>query len=569
MYEVVVGIDFGSSGTGYAYSYNNKEDIIMGKFPGQGIDAKVPSQIILNSSMEILAFGEDCKKYIDDGRLRHNDLVFKKIKMNLYEDKKTITSDNGSSTFPIEDIIAKVLEYVKNEAIKTIKSNKPKIKEDQIKWVVTVPAIWKLSQKGIMMKASEKAGLFNKNTNRLNFFALEPEAASLYCSNNNSIDKDFIQPGKTYMICDLGGGTGDIVTHNISLNNQIYEKYPPIGGNYGSDEIDKQIFRRIFKKLFGFENFEDLQKKNVEKNFPWKEDELYCEWNNLQYEIQIKKKIKNEEKDQTFSLNCQIFQELIDLDITNLVDNYNKSCKEDWKINIKNKQRWILIFPYKIFFDLIEEHADKISTQLIDVYEKVDDIESILYVGGYCSNPILLNRIKKQFRELAHLTPSRPEIAVVKGAVLFGLNSDIINVRKAKYTIGFKTTEIWDEEKHGNLGQKYYDYEENVYRCSNIFDSFIRRGQDISINDIITHNFIMLGPRFISLQFFKTLNPNPILCTEEGVDLIGSDSMDLGRNYAKDEREIIVKMKFGGTFCEATCIHTKSGIEKSLPLYFN
>jgi len=52
MHKVVVGIDFGSSGTGYAFSYNNPKDIYLGKFPNQGIDSKVPTQIILDSKLE-------------------------------------------------------------------------------------------------------------------------------------------------------------------------------------------------------------------------------------------------------------------------------------------------------------------------------------------------------------------------------------------------------------------------------------------------------------------------------------------------------------------------------------
>lgn len=49
-------------------------------------------------------------------------------------------------------------------------------------------------------------------------------------------------------------------------------------------------------------------------------------------------------------------------------------------------------------------------------------IESIIYAGGYSSNEILLSKIKSDFENLVHLNPSRPIIAVVKGAVLFGLN---------------------------------------------------------------------------------------------------------------------------------------------------
>ena len=424
------------------------------------------------------------------------------------------------------------------------------------------------------MKASEKAGLVNENTNRLNFFALEPEAASLYCSQDlkeRNINKDYIKPGKIYIICDLGGGTGDIVTHEKSLFNNIYEKYPPIGGNYDSDEINKQIFNKVIYKIFGFKDYISLKKKNEEKGFPWKEeDELFIEWYNLQNEIQGKKKITEDKKEQFFLVNFGLFQEFTESDIEKLVENYNISCPEGWKISIKNKKRWILSLPYKIFFDLIEDHAKKIIEQLNKVYQKVDNIESIVYVGGYCSNEILFQRIKNEFKELINnLKPTRPEIAVIKGAVLFGLNSDIISVRKAPYTIGFKTTRIWDEDIYGGIGEKTYDPDYNVYRCYNIFHVFIKIGQDISFDDVITHNFTMLGPRYVSLKFYKTLKEKPILCTEEGVEIIGKDELDLGRDYPLNERNLIIKMKFGGTYCEAKCIHTKSGKEIKLPLYFN
>ena len=118
------------------------------------------------------------------------------------------------------------------------------------------------------MKASEKAGLVNKKTDRLNFFALEPEAASLYCSQEiSSINQDYIKPRKPYIICDLGGGTGDIVTHEKSLFDDIYEKYPPVRGNYSSDEIDKQIFNKVIYKIFGFKNYNSLKKRIKKKAF--------------------------------------------------------------------------------------------------------------------------------------------------------------------------------------------------------------------------------------------------------------------------------------------------------------
>ena len=569
--KVIVGIDFGSSGTGYAFSYNNPKDIILGKFINQGIDSKVPTQIILDSKLEkVLAFGNECKNYIENyGLFENGELFFQKIKMNLYEGSYMIKPQNNSIEYPLEDVISKVLEYIKEEAIKSIKDYNPKIKLEQIKYVVTVPAIWELSMKGIMIKASEKAGLLNQNTDILNFFALEPEAASLYCLDNENIDSDCFKPGHSYIICDLGGGTGDIVTHCIDFDGNIIEKHPPIGGNYGSDEIDKEIFKRVFYELFGFKDYNSLKKKNNElKENRWNEDELYKEWENLQEEIQSKKEITEDSRDKYFFLNCQIFKDFVDQSLEEVVDNYNNKCIERWKVTIKNKNKWIIFFPYNIIFDLIKEHSEIIITKIKNICEKVQGIESILFVGGYCSNEILYNNIKENIN-LINLKPPRPEIAVVKGAVLFGLNPDKIKIRIFPYTLGFNCDDDWDESIHGEKGVKYLSQVTNTYICLNSFHTFIKMGESIPKNHIITHNFYTLNSRMIILKFFKTLKNNPILWTEDGIDLIGSDTIDLQKDYNLNERGLSVTLKFGGTYVEAKCLHFESKIEKDLILHFN
>lgn len=81
--------------------------------------------------------------------------------------------------------------------------------------------------------------------------------------------------------------------------------------------------------------------------------------------------------------------------LKDIIDNFNNSCKKDWKVTISNEDLWILEFPYKIIFDLIENHAEKISNQISEICEKEKDIESIIYVGGYCSNDVLISYFKK------------------------------------------------------------------------------------------------------------------------------------------------------------------------------
>ena len=96
MNQVVVGIDFGSSITGYTYLYNNPKDIYLGQFPNQRVDSKVLTQIILDSDLEkVLDFGNECNKYITLMDYQKVNCFFKKIKMNIYEGFNFIKPQNN------------------------------------------------------------------------------------------------------------------------------------------------------------------------------------------------------------------------------------------------------------------------------------------------------------------------------------------------------------------------------------------------------------------------------------------------------------------------------------------
>ena len=63
----------------------------------------------------------------------------------------------------------------------------------------------------------------------------------------------------------LGGGTRDIVAHLVGSNNYLNEISPSYGGNFGSNEIDKSIFKDIILKLFGCHDFNTFYRKYKKK----------------------------------------------------------------------------------------------------------------------------------------------------------------------------------------------------------------------------------------------------------------------------------------------------------------
>ena len=365
MYEVVVGIDFGSSGSGFAYSYFDKNKIIHGQIYGASVDYKVPTEIILDDNNYVIQFGADCVKFLKEKGLETGH-YFKGIKMLLYENKETIKASNSGKELPLKLVIQKVLEKIKEIAIKEISKNRPYLEKEteKIKWVVTVPAIWNEHQKSIMMESCVAAGLVNDNTDKSLFFALEPEAASLYCSINKEIDRKYFNKGEYYIVCDLGGGTGDIVAHLVGSNNNLNEISPSCGGNFGSNEIDKSIFKDIILKLFGCQDFNSFYSKYKKKHIKTKGDEniekaeLFNDWSELEREIKDFKegatiaKIENNTK---YPINCSLFQDIFDdeTDINDLVKEYNDNIYDSsLLLNARNiRRKWVVEFPYEIIFN--------------------------------------------------------------------------------------------------------------------------------------------------------------------------------------------------------------------------
>ena len=170
--------------------------------------------------------------------------------------------------------------------------------------------------------------------------------------------------------------------------------------------------------------------------------------------------LKKVEKSEKFPINFSLFQDFFDdNNIDDLIQNYNNSCpNDDLKLKIKSKKRWIVEFPYKIIYKYINEQANLVLKSIQEIIEKKSLINTIIFVGGYCSNDILISLIKKKLgKGINYLQPSNPSLAIMEGAVLFGLNPKIINTRISRYTIGSGTRDVWNNEKHSKFGKKVFD----------------------------------------------------------------------------------------------------------------
>ena len=567
--QIVIGIDFGSCGVTFAYGFldDSNKTVYSGKFECQGINDKISTEIILNDKLnKVLCFGNECSNFLNtngDQKYHH----FKNIKMNLYTNNKNgknnykIKACNSNETKDIEYIISLLLIKIKEKAIEQIKKFYKNVKLKNIHWTITVPAIWELKSKQIMINAAQKAGLIRDDDDPSNFFALEPEAASIYYHNTHLGKKnEEIVPGKPFILFDLGSGTADIVTQKkVVVNNNIKfeELYQPVGGDCGCNKINEQFIDRVIKKLFGKECFDETKQNICKKS--------YNKWFEFEGKIEdFKKKfIKYEQLKKTYTIDCVIFKKNCKEELNELIEKFN-SNNPSWKLSMDEDDIWKILFPYQIINDLMFELMEKIKNDYLlkiikSQSKKEGKIQTLVFTGGASSSPILFSMLEnmKDLGIKNFIKSENPEIAIANGSVLYSYDHYIISPRKAKFTFGIKSSDIWDKKKHKNGGIKVYDPLDKIDRCKNSFTKFITINDNLRPDNEITHSFVLNNSQ-ASVELFKTKKEDAIFTDEEGVEKFGEFIIDVANKFDESNKEVEVKMKLGGTFISASAIYCKT-----------
>ena len=585
-YLAYVGIDFGTSGITFSYSFDvekdKKMDIQVKKWEGLGTANKTTTEIILDKNLEdILAFGKnECHQMIHNGI--KDGLHFSNIKMNLYKDQLDITDNSFKGKFKLEKVISKFLEKIRDEAIKELQSKKidfQKLNLDEaikkIKWILTVPAIWSDKSKDCMLKAAKLARLIKDDEDPSNFFALEPEAAA--CNYVMSNEAEEIELNSPYIICDLGGGTADITTHERILdkngNKIIAEIYPPTGGAHGSREINEFIMKKLIPKEVK-ERIEEILKEGGEES-----EELQSELRNLENDINEFKHLFTSGKiNEKHLINIEVLKSGFkdkEPELEELVNNFNNDpdISEDCKISIKNKKKWILNFPYKIIYYLIKKlivdetikYINEIINYLRNSTKNKKEIKTIILVGGMSANHSILELFQEALPDISIVSMVEPEIAVVKGAIYFAKNPYSISQRMARYSIGIQSVDLWQEKfEKIKEAQKVWVEKYNEFNCFNTFSPFYKKFNSINVLGKGKYQEFDMFSNHCKIEFYKSDYNGPVYIVgqldENGkcmTEKFGNLEFEVD-DFDEKEPALSITVKLGGTFIVAEIEYLKT-----------
>lgn len=138
----------------------------------------------------------------------------------------------------------------------------------------------------------------------------------------------------------------------------------------------------------------------------------------------------------------------------------------------------------KSFFQpLFAKIETKVEELLNDAKKTGSPVNFIFMVGGFSESPYLKAQIKSKFEEesLAIFVPKRPQVSVIRGACMFGLNPRSITSRISKKTYGINTLTTYDPIKHNEEKKVIIEGEDF---CEDVFDAFVTKGQAVGIDEV-------------------------------------------------------------------------------------
>ncbi|KAK9760094.1 hypothetical protein K7432_016230, partial [Basidiobolus ranarum] len=459
--KCVVAIDFGTYGTGYAYAFPGVAGITEPRgsiYPNapwrDGFAGKTKTALLLSDDNEFIAFGSAAQTKYKSLAMKGRGKLFQFFKMKLYtesvDDNITIEAENGDKV-SAAIVFSESLRYIKKVASEQIQKVNSDIDPKDIKWVLTVPAIWSDAAKRVMKEAAKLAELVGTGVQ----LALEPEAASLWVLQSQGIEQ---KEGSYYMVCDCGGGTIDVTVHEVGpvvdSGRTVREVIPATGGDWGSTVVNKRILK-FLEQLFGVHRYKALL------NDP-------LGYTRLQDDVENAKISFDNESDIILVLPDTLTANADPDDLTSneTVDRFAEEKQVEFNIKGPN-----LCIPRKYFYDTFLAPTINTTVKHVQtILENNKKISKVVLVGNF-ANCIALQQsfeVLGRTKGVDIVIPTTPGEAVMRGAVLFGANPAVVTQRKARFTYGVGILKRFDDTLHSS--DKLYVTSDGVRLCKDLMD---------------------------------------------------------------------------------------------------
>ncbi|KAL0969931.1 hypothetical protein UPYG_G00234700 [Umbra pygmaea] len=614
-FSVVVAIDFGTTSSGYAFSFTQDPEAIHmmrrweGGDPGVA-NQKSPTSLLLTPEQKFHSFGfaaRDSYHDLDPEEAQHW-LYFDKFKMKIHSiSNLTMETEleavSGRKVRAIE-VFAHALRFFKEHALKEVMDQSSSVLEgDEIRWVITVPAVWRQPAKQFMREAAYLAGLVSCDTPEQLLIALEPEAASIYCrklrlhqvidlslrpmSNGLSLESDGPRPfdssfrqareqlrkarhsrtflvesgtgelwsemqtGDRYIVADCGGGTVDLTVHQIEQpQGTLKELYKASGGPYGAVGVDL-AFEAMLCQIFGEDFIESFKAKRP------------AAWVDLTIAFEARKRTATPGRSN--GLNISLPFSFIDYYKRHRGQSVETALRKSNMNIVKWSSQGMLRLTPEAMNELFQPTINNIIKHIEELMQKqeVQGVRFLFLVGGFAESPMLQRAAQNALgRTCRIIIPQDVGLTILKGAVLFGLDPTVVRVRRCPLTYGVGVLNRFVEGRH--RPDKLLVKEGREW-CTDILDRFVSVDQSVALGEVVRRSYTPArsGQRKIIINIYCSATDDVIYISDAGVRKCGAITLELpemliGTIPGTERREIKATMQFGDTEIKVIAVDVAS-----------
>lgn len=387
------------------------------------------------------------------------------------------------------DYLFKLRQAMRNQLQKTL--GEVFIREERnIRYYLTVPAIWNDAGKAATRAAAIQAGfLRDENDNRLTLVT-EPEAAALFCSKAGLLN---LKIHDAVLIVDCGGGTVDLIAYEVEEENpfSVSECTAGSGDSCGSTALNR--------------NFSNILRTKIRKmklpDGSRTAGRVYAKCI-MDFENRIKADFRN--NNQKWAVDVGIEAEFPDAGI------------EEGYMTFTNEE--IL----QCFEPVVNRILELVRNQIIAIQAQNRTLQNVLVVGGFGASEYLFQQIKlhvpPQFQAKV-VRPMDSVAAIVKGAVTAGITERVVTSRVARRHYLMATLQPFKEGHHPEAYR--VPSLDGKDRCKFTRQIFVQKGQRVKIGEPV------------KVSFFRQVAPGATLMYE---DILYACDDDICPEYTKDPR---------------------------------
>ncbi|XP_053400595.1 heat shock 70 kDa protein 12A-like [Mercenaria mercenaria] len=538
---VVAAMDFGTTYSGYAFSFRDDPDRIETNEKwvagsAQLMSMKCPTTVLLTPDKKFHSFGFEAEnKFADlaEDDCHHDWYLFRRFKMTLYDSAKNLQIDTPledimGKAMPAIDIFSHSIRFLKNHLLSTLNIRTIGIRENEIQYVITVPAIWNERAKQFMRRAANKADIPNKQIT----FALEPEAASIWCQ---VVTKEKLtglsEPSAKYMVVDLGGGTADITVHQKMDDGSLKELHKASGGAWGGNEVDK-AYVQLLTELVGKDAMEKFKLEAMTDYF------------DLLRDFETKKRTITTDTDGKIAFRIPAaLRELAESEGVSVKEKIAESRFKGivtWTGDKLRIEKTTTIQLFDIPLKMLINHIKELFTE-----PKVQDVGTVLLVGGFGECGLVKAAFEESFPDKRLMIPPEAGLAVLKGAVRFGHLPEIVSTRISRFTIGREGWPIFeahhDPDKKVEVG--------GTERCKDVFQKMVEIDQEITK----MHSYeeqttpVSADSEGVMIKLFSSTKRDVKYTTELDCQELGSLCFKVPDSSEIEDKKVAISYIFGET----------------------